>query len=83
LLSIPTKISNVILLQSLDQLEILPRNLFHEQYASTNLEFAFSGMDFYELLDIPQGDRRKYHDDVTIMVISLEGRIWKSSGTYV
>jgi len=40
-------------------------------------------MDFYELLDIPQGDRRKYHDDVTIMVISLEGRIWKSSGTYV
>lgn len=42
-----------------------------------------AGMDFYELLDIPQGDRRKYHDDVTIMVISLEGRIWKSSGTYV
>ncbi|CAD6242908.1 unnamed protein product [Miscanthus lutarioriparius] len=59
------------------------RSLFREQYASTNLEFAFSGMDFYELLDIPQGDRRKYHDDVTIMVISLEGRIWKSSGTYV
>lgn len=58
-------------------------NLFHERYASTNLEFPFSGMDFYELLDIPQGDRRKYHDDVTIMVISLEGRIWKSSGTYV
>lgn len=42
-----------------------------------------AGMNFYELLDIPQGDRRKYHDDVTIMVISLEGRIWKSSGTYV
>ncbi|XP_062219953.1 probable protein phosphatase 2C 26 [Phragmites australis] len=42
-----------------------------------------AGMDFYELLDIPQGDRRKYHDDVTVMVISLEGRIWKSSGTYV
>ncbi|KAM3225847.1 hypothetical protein ACQJBY_058511 [Aegilops geniculata] len=42
-----------------------------------------AGMDFYELLDIPQGDRRKYHDDVTVMVVSLEGRIWKSSGTYV
>jgi hypothetical protein len=39
-----------------------------------------TGMDFHELLDIPQGDRRKYHDDVYVMVISLEGRIWKSSG---
>ncbi|KAG9150455.1 hypothetical protein Leryth_010842 [Lithospermum erythrorhizon] len=39
-----------------------------------------AGMDFHELLEIPQGDRRKYHDDVTVMVISLEGRIWKSSG---
>ncbi|KAL4332384.1 hypothetical protein GQ457_07G011330 [Hibiscus cannabinus] len=42
-----------------------------------------AGMEFHELLDIPQGDRRKYHDDVTVMVISLEGRIWKSSGKYV
>lgn len=42
-----------------------------------------AGMDFHELLDIPQGDRRKYHDDVTVMVISLEGRIWKSSGKYL
>ncbi|XP_074264702.1 protein phosphatase 2C 29-like [Silene latifolia] len=41
-----------------------------------------AGMDFHDLLDIPQGDRRKYHDDVTVMVISLEGRIWKSSGKY-
>ncbi|KAJ9135096.1 hypothetical protein P3X46_032315 [Hevea brasiliensis] len=41
-----------------------------------------AGMDFHKLLDIPQGDRRKYHDDVTVMVISLEGRIWKSSGKY-
>lgn len=39
-----------------------------------------AGMDFHELLDIPQGDRRKYHDDVSVMVISLEGRIWRSSG---
>ncbi|RRT57882.1 hypothetical protein B296_00040971 [Ensete ventricosum] len=39
----------------------------------------FTGMDFHELLDIPQGDRRKYHDDVSVMVISLEGRIWRSS----
>ncbi|KAL3619413.1 hypothetical protein CASFOL_036983 [Castilleja foliolosa] len=31
-----------------------------------------AGMDFHELLDIPQGDRRKYHDDVTVMVVSLE-----------
>ncbi|RZC74135.1 hypothetical protein C5167_049614 [Papaver somniferum] len=42
-----------------------------------------AGMDFHELLDIPQGDRRKYHDDITVMVISLEGRIWKSSGKYL
>ncbi|KAL5209541.1 hypothetical protein ABZP36_005164 [Zizania latifolia] len=39
-----------------------------------------NGMDFHELLDIPQGDRRKYHDDVSVMIISLEGRIWRSSG---
>ncbi|XP_051144710.1 protein phosphatase 2C 29 [Andrographis paniculata] len=42
-----------------------------------------AGMDFHELLDIPQGDRRKYHDDVTVMIVSLEGRIWKSSGKYL
>ncbi|XP_071685894.1 protein phosphatase 2C 29-like [Rutidosis leptorrhynchoides] len=42
-----------------------------------------AGMDLHELLEIPQGDRRKYHDDVTVMVISLEGRIWKSSGKYL
>lgn len=41
-----------------------------------------AGMNFHDLLDIPQGDRRKYHDDVTVMIISLEGRIWKSSGKY-
>ncbi|XP_027367529.1 protein phosphatase 2C 32 isoform X2 [Abrus precatorius] len=39
-----------------------------------------NGMDFHELLDIPHGDRRKYHDDVSVMVVSLEGRIWRSSG---
>lgn len=38
-----------------------------------------AGMDFHELLDIPQGDRRKYHDDVSIIIISFEGRIWRSS----
>ncbi|VFQ66410.1 unnamed protein product [Cuscuta campestris] len=42
-----------------------------------------AGMELHELLDIPTGDRRKYHDDVTVMVISLEGRIWKSSGKYL
>ncbi|OIW13023.1 hypothetical protein TanjilG_15472 [Lupinus angustifolius] len=39
-----------------------------------------NGMDFHELLDIPHGERRKYHDDVSVMVVSLEGRIWRSSG---
>ncbi|KAK4345567.1 hypothetical protein RND71_035743 [Anisodus tanguticus] len=38
-----------------------------------------AGMNFHELLDIPQGDRRKYHDDVSIIIISFEGRIWRSS----
>ncbi|XP_010920595.1 probable protein phosphatase 2C 23 [Elaeis guineensis] len=37
-----------------------------------------AGMDFHELLEIPQGVRRQYHDDVSIIVISLEGRIWRS-----
>lgn len=41
-----------------------------------------AGMEFHDLLDIPQGDRRKYHDDVSVMVVSLEGRIWRSSGQY-
>ncbi|MCO5561881.1 hypothetical protein L7F22_015506 [Adiantum nelumboides] len=43
------------------------------------LVLSSDGMDFHELLDIPQGDRRKYHDDVSVMVISLEGKVWKSS----
>ncbi|KAL6528703.1 hypothetical protein OROMI_029348 [Orobanche minor] len=38
-----------------------------------------AGMGFHELLDIPQGDRRRYHDDVSIIIISFEGRIWRSS----
>ncbi|CAH9130549.1 unnamed protein product [Cuscuta epithymum] len=38
-----------------------------------------AGMDFHELLDIPQGQRRRYHDDVSIIVISFEGRLWQSS----
>ncbi|GAV57924.1 PP2C domain-containing protein [Cephalotus follicularis] len=37
-----------------------------------------AGMDFHELLEIPQGDRRRYHDDISVIVISLEGRIWRS-----
>ncbi|XP_078159745.1 putative protein phosphatase 2C 4 [Carex rostrata] len=37
------------------------------------------GMEFHELVSIPQGDRRKYHDDVSIIIISLEGRMWRSS----
>ncbi|GLT79213.1 hypothetical protein SLA2020_507080 [Shorea laevis] len=38
-----------------------------------------AGIDFHELLDIPQGERRQYHDDVSVIIISLEGRIWRSS----
>jgi len=38
-----------------------------------------SGMDFHELLDIPQGERRLYHDDISIVIISFEGKIWRSS----
>ncbi|CAL9118989.1 unnamed protein product [Musa acuminata var. zebrina] len=37
-----------------------------------------AGMDFHDLLEIPQGDRRRYHDDISIIIISLEGRIWRS-----
>ncbi|KAF2324975.1 hypothetical protein GH714_022023 [Hevea brasiliensis] len=53
------------------------------QYLIAELLFRAAkknGMDFHELLDIPNGDRRKYHDDVSVMVVSLEGRIWRSSG---
>lgn len=53
------------------------------QYLISELLFRAAkknGMDFYELLDIPHGDRRKYHDDVSVMVISFEGRIWRSCG---
>ncbi|MQL92228.1 hypothetical protein Taro_024842 [Colocasia esculenta] len=53
------------------------------QYLIAELLFRAAkknGMEFHELLDIPHGDRRKYHDDVSVMVVSLEGRIWRSSG---
>jgi hypothetical protein len=36
-------------------------------------------MESRQLLDIPLGERRHYHDDVSIVVISFEGRIWRSS----
>ncbi|XP_051208791.1 putative protein phosphatase 2C 46 [Lolium perenne] len=38
-----------------------------------------AGMGFHELLEVQQGDRRQYHDDVSIIIISLEGKIWRSS----
>jgi hypothetical protein len=44
----------------------------------TFLAAASTGMDFHELIEIPQGDRRRYHDDVSVIIISLEGRIWRS-----
>ncbi|XP_065023733.1 probable protein phosphatase 2C 23 [Musa acuminata AAA Group] len=37
-----------------------------------------AGMDFDQLLDVPQGDRRRYHDDVSVILISMEGRMWRS-----
>lgn len=37
-----------------------------------------AGIDFYDLLDIPQGERRRYHDDVSVIIISFEG-IWRAS----
>ncbi|RLN27743.1 putative protein phosphatase 2C 46 [Panicum miliaceum] len=37
-----------------------------------------AGMGFHELLEVQQGDRRRYHDDVSIIIISLEGKIWRS-----
>ncbi|WVZ95845.1 hypothetical protein U9M48_041558 [Paspalum notatum var. saurae] len=36
-----------------------------------------AGMGFHELLEVQQGDRRRYHDDVSIIIISLEGKIWR------
>lgn len=57
--------------------------LCHVQLTLMRVKTIVVGMDLHDLLDIPQGDRRKYHDDVTVMVISLEGRIWKSSGKYL
>ncbi|XP_037447291.1 putative protein phosphatase 2C 46 [Triticum dicoccoides] len=38
-----------------------------------------AGMGFHELLEVRQGERRQYHDDVSIIIISLEGKIWRSS----
>ncbi|XVE61876.1 hypothetical protein DITRI_Ditri06bG0074300 [Diplodiscus trichospermus] len=38
-----------------------------------------AGLEFHELVEIPPGERRMYHDDVSVIIISLEGRIWRSS----
>uniref|UniRef100_A0A0D9VU60 protein-serine/threonine phosphatase n=1 Tax=Leersia perrieri TaxID=77586 RepID=A0A0D9VU60_9ORYZ len=38
-----------------------------------------AGMDCRRLLEIPHGNRRNYHDDVSIIVMTFEGRIWRSS----
>ncbi|XVE96874.1 hypothetical protein REPUB_Repub02eG0261100 [Reevesia pubescens] len=38
-----------------------------------------AGLEFHELVEIPPGQRRMYHDDVSVIIISLEGRIWHSS----
>ncbi|KAK6140245.1 hypothetical protein DH2020_026043 [Rehmannia glutinosa] len=38
-----------------------------------------AGMDFHQLLDIPQGERRRYHDDVSVIIISFDGSTWRSS----
>lgn len=41
--------------------------------------YFMAGLRFNELLNILQEDRRKYHDDVSVIVISFEGRIWRSA----
>ncbi|XP_051230804.1 probable protein phosphatase 2C 31 [Lolium perenne] len=38
-----------------------------------------AGMECHQLLEVPHGDRRNYHDDVSIIVISFEGRLWRST----
>ncbi|RZR76370.1 hypothetical protein BHM03_00001142 [Ensete ventricosum] len=49
---------------------------------STVMPYTFwigvAGMEFEQLLDVPQGDRRRFHDDVSVILISLEGRMWRS-----
>ncbi|RLN00277.1 putative protein phosphatase 2C 46 [Panicum miliaceum] len=42
-----------------------------------------AGMGFHELLEVQQGDRRRYHDDVSIIIISLEGKIGHRSVNFV
>lgn len=42
------------------------------------LWWGFAGLEFHELVEIPSGERRMYHDDVSVIIISLEGRIWRS-----
>ncbi|KQK07980.1 putative protein phosphatase 2C 46 [Brachypodium distachyon] len=38
-----------------------------------------AGMEFNELLEVQHGDdRRRYHDDVSVIIISLDGKIWRS-----
>ncbi|KAG2326714.1 hypothetical protein Bca52824_009442 [Brassica carinata] len=71
------------------QMEIL-LNMLYRNFLSVQLSCLVindcwkTGLGFHELLDIPQGDRRKYHDDCTVLVIALGGsRIWKSSGKYL
>ncbi|KAK2360749.1 putative protein phosphatase 2C [Trifolium repens] len=53
-----------------------PAQLLIEEALSQAAKKA--GMEFHELLDIPQGERRLYHDDISIVIISLEGKIWRS-----
>ncbi|KAM3262816.1 hypothetical protein ACQJBY_053126 [Aegilops geniculata] len=38
-----------------------------------------AGMDYHELLNISYDERRRYHDDVSVIVISFKGRMWRSS----
>ncbi|KAK7339635.1 hypothetical protein VNO77_20313 [Canavalia gladiata] len=53
-----------------------PAQLLIEEALSRAAKKA--GLKFHELLDIPQGERRLYHDDISIVIISLEGKIWRS-----
>ncbi|RWW00547.1 hypothetical protein BHE74_00040178 [Ensete ventricosum] len=60
-------------------LNILRKKFSFVQLSLINIStYVVPGMDFHDLLEIPPGDRRRYHDDISIIIISLEGRIWRS-----
>ena len=78
------------IMEVLSKLELLiakrKKNVFIGELPLATKPFFFGVLNntcrdgFSRVIGYPQGARRKYHDDVSVMVISLEGRIWRSSG---